>query len=94
MEVVNTTSTTDPVNMYNNLNNFILNPMVFIIVLLIIVAYYAFSSSLGTGNLGSNEGSNGGSIFGIIIIYKVPRPSLFAKAGSKQAGLFCLSQLV
>jgi hypothetical protein len=45
MEVVNTTSTTDPVNMYNNLNNFILNPIVFIIILLIVVAYYAFSSS-------------------------------------------------
>jgi hypothetical protein len=68
MEVVNTTSTTDPVNMYNNLNNFIMNPVVFIIILLIIVAYYAFSSSLGTSNLGSNEGSNGGNMFGIIIV--------------------------
>lgn len=68
MEVVNTTSTTDPVNMYNNLNNFILNPMVFIIVILIVVAYYAFSSSLG-GNLGSNgDSNNGGGIFGIIMI--------------------------
>jgi hypothetical protein len=46
MEVVNTTSTTDPVNMYNYLNSFILNPMVFIIILLIIVAFYVFSSSL------------------------------------------------
>jgi hypothetical protein len=68
MEVVNTTTTTDPVNMYNNLNNFILNPMVFIIVILIVVAYYAFSSSLGSGNLGSSENSTGGDIFGVIII--------------------------
>lgn len=69
MEVVNTTTTTDPVNMYNNLNNFILNPMVFIIVILIVVAYYAFSSSLGKDNLGSGEDSNnGGGIFGFIII--------------------------
>ena len=70
MELVNTTSTTDPSNMdpYRDLNNFIMNPMVFIIVILIVVAYYAFSSSLGTGNLGSNEDSNGGGIFGIIII--------------------------
>lgn len=68
MEVVNTTTTTDPVNMYNNLNNFILNPMVFIIVILIVVAYYAFSSSLGKDNLGTSEESNGGSIFVIIII--------------------------
>jgi len=41
---------------------------VFIIILLIIVAYYAFSSSLGKSNLGSNQGSNGGNMFGIIII--------------------------
>jgi hypothetical protein len=68
MEVVNTTTTTDPVNMYNNLNNFIMNPMVFIIIFLIIVAYYAFSSSLGSGNLGTSESSNSGGIFGIIII--------------------------
>ena len=31
MEVVNTTSTTDPVNMYNYLNSYILNPIVFLI---------------------------------------------------------------
>jgi hypothetical protein len=68
MEVVNTTTTTDPVNMYNNLNNFILNPMVFIIVILIVVSYYAFSSSLGNNNLGSSEGSNKGNVFGVIII--------------------------
>ena len=37
MEVVNTTSTIDPVNMYNYLNNYILNPTVFIIIILIIV---------------------------------------------------------
>jgi len=73
MEVVNTTTTTDPVNMYNNLNNFIMNPIVFIIIILIIVAYYAFSSTLGNTNLGMTEGTNeslnsGGNFFGIIII--------------------------
>jgi hypothetical protein len=57
MEVVNTTSTTDPVNMYNYLNSFVLNPMVFIVIILIIVAYYVFSSSLGNGMNGSS-GSN------------------------------------
>lgn len=60
MEVVNTTSTTDPVNMYNYLNSYIMNPMVFIILLIIVVAYYAFSSSLGT--------SSDGNVFGIIIV--------------------------
>jgi hypothetical protein len=64
MEVVNTTTTTDPVNMYNNLNNFILNPMVFIIIILIVVAYYAFSSSLGT----NGDSNSGGGVFGVIII--------------------------
>lgn len=68
MEVVNTTTTTDPVNMYNNLNNFILNPIVIIILLIIIVSYYAFSSSLVSGSLGMNQDTNGGGLFGIIII--------------------------
>jgi hypothetical protein len=69
MEVVNTTTTTDPVNMYNNLNNFILNPLIFVIILLIIVAYYVFSSSLGNENLGTTQSSNYGTgIFGTIIV--------------------------
>jgi hypothetical protein len=73
MEVVSTTTTTDPVNMYNYLNVFIMNPMIFVIILLIIVAYYVFSSSSGLGNNGnflvssSNSGSSS-SIMGAIII--------------------------
>ena len=69
MEVVNTTSTTDPVNMYNYLNTYIMNPMVLVVIVLIIIAYYAFSSSLGPDNLGSEYDSNGGgNIFGIIMM--------------------------
>jgi hypothetical protein len=69
MEVVNTTTTTDPVNMYNYLNTYLMNPMVFVIIILIVVAYYAFSSSLGTGNQGtSGSNSAGGGVFGVIII--------------------------
>ena len=69
MEVVNTTTTTDPVNMYNYLNTYLMNPIVFIIIILIVVAYYAFSSSLGTGNQGTTgTDSNGGGVFGIIIV--------------------------
>jgi hypothetical protein len=69
MEVVNTTSTTDPVNMYNYLNSYVLNPMVFIIILLIIVGYYVLSSSLGSNTSISNSDSEGGQkIMGIIII--------------------------
>jgi len=71
MEVVNTTSTTDPVNMYNYLNSYILNPIVFIIIILIIIAYYVFSSSLTNvnGNLGNDDYSNSGSsIMAVIIV--------------------------
>ena len=71
MEVVNTSTTTDPVNMYNYLNSYILNPMVFIIIFLIIVAYYVFSSSLAnTGSDSSIQGVSGdtSNIMGIIII--------------------------
>ena len=68
MEVVNTTSTTDPVNMYNYLNSYILNPMVFIIILLIVVAYYVFSSSLDSGSTGLGNGDDGSTVMGIIIV--------------------------
>ena len=72
MEVVNTTSTTDPVNMYNYLNSYILNPMVFIIILLILVAYYVFSSSLGSDSSGApglgNGDDVGSTVMGIIIV--------------------------
>jgi hypothetical protein len=74
MEVVNTTSTTDPVNMYNYLNSYILNPMVFIIILLIVVAYYGFSSSLGSGSSGGpgapglGNGDDSSTVMGVIIV--------------------------
>jgi hypothetical protein len=75
MEVVSTTTTTDPVNMYNYLNSFVLNPMVFVIIILIIISYYVFSSSLGLGNNSSFAVSNSSSgssaissIIGTIIV--------------------------
>jgi hypothetical protein len=73
MEVVNTTTTTDPVNMYNYLNSYLLNPIVFIIIILVIIAYFVFSSSLGNGTFdlgnGDDTSSNSGStLIGIIII--------------------------
>ena len=55
--------------MYNYLNNFILNPIVFITILLIIVAFYVFSSSLDSGSSGLGNGNDSGSnIMGIIIV--------------------------
>jgi hypothetical protein len=77
MEVVNTTSTTDPVNMYNYLNSYVLNPMVFIVIILIIVAYYVFSSSLGNGTSvnsssttadGDSSNIMGGIIVAILVV--------------------------
>ncbi len=70
MEVVNTTSTTDPVNMYNYLNTFILNPIVFIIILIIILAYYLFSSDAvsGLGNMQGATSSSSSNVFGIVIV--------------------------
>jgi hypothetical protein len=70
MEVVNTTSTIDPVNMYNYLNNYILNPTVFIIIILIIVAFSVFSSSLDSNavDLGNENDSTGSNIMGIIVV--------------------------
>jgi len=67
MEFANTTSTTDPVNMYNYLNSYMLNPIVFIILFLTIVAYYVFSTYLGNEE-SSNILEEKTSPFGIIII--------------------------
>ena len=70
MEVVNTTTTTEPVNMYNYLNNIILNPIVIIIIILVIAGYYFFSLSLGNENYSGNEITYESStkIIGIIIV--------------------------
>lgn len=70
MEVVSTSSTTDPVNMYNFLNGYLMNPTVFVILILVLVAYFVFSSSLGSSPSDSLGSSNGGSnsIFTGIII--------------------------
>ena len=73
---INTTSTTNPVNMYDYMNTFILNPTIFIIVLLIIIGYFVLFSSLGnnqesslSGNMTDNieNSSKAQKMFGIII---------------------------
>ncbi len=68
---VNTTTTTDPVNYYNKFNNFILNPIVFIIVILIIAAYFIFSYSLGNSGNGGFSGSESDGQFITIIIVTI-----------------------
>ena len=69
MDLVNTSSTTNPIYMYNNLNNFILNPIVFIIIFFIILFYFIFSFNKenGTSSLGIENNNNSNNISNIII---------------------------
>jgi hypothetical protein len=47
---VNTSTTTDTVNMYDYINGFFLNPSAFIIVALVLIAYFVVFSSLGNNS--------------------------------------------
>jgi hypothetical protein len=65
---INTTTTVNPVNMYDYVNSVILNPTIFVVILLIIVCYFVLFSSLGNNQGINNDNSNGGQkIIGIII---------------------------
>ena len=76
---VSTTSTADPVNMYNYINNMLLNPTVFFIILIIIILYFVLFRSLGNSNNEINmenmrnmmgtENKESSKIFGFIIIF-------------------------
>jgi len=75
---VNTSSTADPNNMYNYINNFALNPIVFIIILLVIISYFVFFYTLGNNQTQSfsmdssdNKNSNLQNIFVIVILFVV-----------------------
>ena len=65
---INTTSTTNPVDMYGYVNNLVLNPIIFIILFLIIVAYFALFASLGNNGQQTEGASKTQNIFAIIII--------------------------
>jgi heme/copper-type cytochrome/quinol oxidase subunit 2 len=72
---VNTTSTIDPVNMYDYVNNFFLNPVVFFIIFSVVIVYLLVFSSLGnkqeiTVNSDSSTSNNktGLGILGIIVV--------------------------
>ena len=70
---VSTTSTTDPINMYDYVNSLVFNPIVFITIFLIIIGYFVLFSSLGNssetsiGNI-ETDADKGQKIIGIIII--------------------------
>jgi hypothetical protein len=75
---VNTSSTADPNNMYDYINNFALNPIVFIIILLVIISYFVFFYTLGNNQTQSfsmdssdNKNSNLQNIFVIVILFVV-----------------------
>lgn len=67
---VDSTTTTDPLYMYNNMNTLLLNPTIFVIVLVIIIGYLILFSSLGNNEKLNNNVDNGVSniMVGIIII--------------------------
>jgi hypothetical protein len=66
---VNTTTTTDPINMYGYLNNLVLNPVIFIIIFLIIIGYFFIFSSLGNNvEISTTNSGNYQQIFGIIVV--------------------------
>jgi hypothetical protein len=68
MEVINTTSTADPVYMYNYMNSYIMKPFVFIVFLIIVVIYLIYSDYLGNYSDDSNS-SFWSKSFGYIIIF-------------------------
>ena len=56
MELVNTTTTMDPLNMYNYINNFVMNPWVFIVLVLIAVTVYVMYGSNSSLSLEAPSG--------------------------------------
>jgi hypothetical protein len=58
MELVNTTTTTDPVNMYNYINTFMMNPLVLILLILVVVALYTFTSSSSSPSTSFSGGAS------------------------------------
>ena len=72
---VNTSSTIDPVNMYNYLNSYFLNPSGFIIIVLVIAVFLILSYSLDNTNVSLGDGNNrtsskvmSGLVIGILLI--------------------------
>jgi hypothetical protein len=69
MEVVNTSSVSEPIYYYNAINSYIMSPIVLIIFILIIISYFVFSSYLGNNeyNLSISKTNNTSNIITIII---------------------------
>lgn len=71
---INTTSTFDPINSYDYMNNLFLNPAIFIIIILVILFYIIIFNTLGKNSeisLDSSTNGNGNGnmgFLGIIVI--------------------------
>lgn len=70
---VTTTSTIDPTNMYNYMNNFTLNPYILLIIIIISLLYLMIFYSLGNKDIDYNNENNNLSskilVFFVIIIF-------------------------
>ena len=73
---VSTTTTTNPLNMYNFFNNLALNPVIVIIIIIVLISFVVLFSGLGKNsetNINSNsitgeKGDNAQKILGFIVI--------------------------
>ena len=71
---VSTDPTAETMNMYNYVNNFLANPIIYILLLIILILYFVFFYSLGnktTEYSSSNASSSSGSLATILIILLV-----------------------
>lgn len=74
---VNTSTTTDPLNMYNFLNNLSLNPTIVIIIVVVIILFIILFSGLGknsetnitSSSITSENGEKGQQILGFIVVF-------------------------
>jgi len=70
---VSTDSTRETLNMYNYINNFLINPIVYILLLVVLISYFIFFYSLGKNNntdysSSTNSGSKSTSLLTNIVI--------------------------
>lgn len=72
---VSTDSTTESLNMYNYVNNLLINPVVYLLVLVVLIGYFVFFYSLGKNNndtdYSSNSNSKSTNLLKIIVIVLV-----------------------
>jgi hypothetical protein len=70
---VTTDSTTESLNMYNYINNLLINPIIFILILVVLIGYFVFFYSLGKNNNDTEYSNNSKStsLLSMIVIILV-----------------------